>query len=140
MADEHNAEWYRTKFIPMIYMVGGVLIGGTIITFIADLMGVAEEWGFRNAIIFGLGVATIKAATVIYIFMHLKWDLKFKTISLTMLSTIIFFVGMMWLTVGSEVKTVEGNSGKPGKTDNTWNHGEHAIGAKKPDDKEEPAN
>ena len=83
MAEEHNAEWYEKKFKPMIYLVGGVLIAGTIISFAADLMGIADKWGFSNAILFGLGVATVKASTVIYIFMHLKWDLKFKTISLT---------------------------------------------------------
>ena len=64
--------------------------------------------------------------------MHLKWDWKFKTISLTLISTVLFFIGMMWLTVGSEVKTYESNDGKPGRIDNTWKHGEHAIGINKP--------
>ena len=123
MSDEHNAEWYKTKFIPMIYLVGGVLIAGTIISFVADLMGVAEKWGFRNAIIFALGVATIKASAVIYIFMHLKWDINLKTISLTMACAVIFLIGMMWLTVGSEVQDEGGIDGKPGGTDSTWKHG-----------------
>ncbi|SVE25483.1 uncharacterized protein METZ01_LOCUS478337, partial [marine metagenome] len=53
-------------------------------------------------------------------FMHLKWDIKYKTISITMLCTIIFLIGMMWLTVGSEIDSV-----KPGQDDTTWVHGEH---------------
>lgn len=135
MAEEHNAEWYEKKFKPMIYLVGGILIAGTIISFTADLMGVAEKWGFRNAILFGLGVATVKASAVIYIFMHLKWDLKFKTISLTLLSTVLFFIGMMALTVGSENDYV-----KPGGKDNTWVHGKHVPGADGNKTEEAPAN
>ena len=138
MADEHNAEWYENTFKRMIYWVGGVLIAGTAITYIIDKWGVAEKTSFLTAVIFGLTVATIKAATVIVIFMHLKWDWKFKTISITLISTVIFFIGMMWLTVGSEVKTYEVNDGKPGKTDNTWVHGEHAIDLNKPADVETP--
>ena len=138
MADEHNAEWYENTFKRMIYWVGGVLIAGTAITYAIDKWGVAEKFGLLTAVIFGLTVATIKAATVIVIFMHLKWDWKFKTISLTLISTVLFFIGMMWLTVGSEAKTYESNGGKPGRTDNTWKHGEHAIGIDKPAETEPP--
>ena len=74
MADEHNAEWYENTFKRMIYWVGGVLIAGTAITYVIDKWGVAEKYGLLTAVIFGLTVATIKAATVIVIFMHLKWD------------------------------------------------------------------
>ena len=81
MADEHNAEWYENTFKRMIYWVGGVLIAGTAITYVIDKWGVAEKYGLLTAVIFGLTVATIKAATVIVIFMHLKWDWKFKTIT-----------------------------------------------------------
>ena len=138
MADEHNAEWYENTFKRMIYWVGGVLIAGTAITYVIDKWGVAEKYGLLTAVIFGLTVATIKAATVIVIFMRLKWDWKFKTISLTLISTVLFFIGMMWLTVGSEVKTYESNDGKPGNKDNTWKHGEHAVGINKPGDVEKP--
>ena len=31
MSEEHSPEYYRKKFIPLIYMVGGILIAGTII-------------------------------------------------------------------------------------------------------------
>ncbi len=117
MADDHSPEYYKNKFIPLIYLVGGILIAGTIISFAADRMGIAEKWGFTNAIIFAMAVATVKASAVIYIFMHLKWDLKFKTISWTLICTMIFFIGMMWLTVGSEIKSV-----KPGHNDTTWKH------------------
>lgn len=115
MADDHSPEYYKEKFIPLIYMVGTILILGTIITFAADKLGVFKD--FTNAMIFALTVAVIKAGAVIYIFMHLKWDIKFKTISLTLACTMIFFVGMMWLTVGSEIASV-----KPGHTDTTWDH------------------
>ena len=117
MSEEHSPEYYRKKFIPLIYMVGGILIAGTIITFAADLMGVAEKFGFTNAIIIALSIAVIKASAVIYIFMHLKWDINLKTISLTLLCTVIFLIGMMWLTVGSEI-----HSNKPGGKDTTWSH------------------
>jgi len=118
MSDEHNAEWYRTKFTRLIYVVSGILIAGTAISFAADRMGVAERFGFTNAILFAMCVATVKAAAVIYIFMHLRWDFKLKTISLTLMSTVLFFIGMMWLTVGSESVNE-----KPGGTDTTWKHG-----------------
>ena len=95
MADEHNAEWYENTF-KNDYWVGGVLIAGTAITYVIDKWGVAEKYGLLTAVIFGLTVATIKAATVIVIFMHLKWDWKFKTISVTLISTVLFFSGMMW--------------------------------------------
>lgn len=128
MSDEHNAEWYRTKFIPLIYLVSGILIAGTAISFAADRMGVAERFGFTNAILFAMGVATVKAAAVIYIFMHLKWDFKLKTISWTLMSTVLFFIGMMWLTVGSESVNE-----KPGGTDTTWKHGTFAPDNNKTD-------
>ena len=120
MSEEHSPEYYRKKFIPLIYMVGGILIVGTIVTFAADLMGVAEKFGFTNAIIFAFTIAVVKASAVIYIFMHLKWDINLKTISLTLLCTVIFLIGMMALTVGSEHDEI-----KPGKDDTTWVHGEH---------------
>lgn len=124
MSDEHNAEWYEKKFKPMIYLVAGILLAGTAITYVADILGIAEKWGFRNAIIFALGVAAVKASTVIYIFMHLKWDINLKTISLTMACAVIFLIGMMWLTVGMELKDEDGVAGKPGGTETTWKHGE----------------
>ena len=117
MSDEHSPEYYKKKFIPLIYLVGGILIGGTIITFAADKMGIAEKWGFVNALIFALSVAVVKASAVIYIFMHLKWDIKLKTISITLGCTVIFLIGMMALTVGSEIDYF-----KPGHEENTWNH------------------
>ena len=117
MSDEHSPEYYKKKFIPLIYLVGGILIAGTIITFAADKMGIAEKWGFVNALIFALSVAVVKASAVIYIFMHLKWDIKLKTISLTLGCTVIFFIGMMGLTVVSEI-----DINKPGHKENTWNH------------------
>ena len=83
-----------------------VLIGLSF-TFAADKMGVFTN--FISAIIFAMSVAVVKASAVIYIFMHLKWDIKLKTISLTLGCTVIFFIGMMYLTVESEI-----DSNKPG--------------------------
>ena len=120
MSEEHSPEYYKEKFIPLIYFVSAILISGTIITFAADLMGVADRFGFTKAIIIALSIATVKASAVIYIFMHLKWDINLKTISLTLLCTVIFLIGMMALTVGSEIHLM-----KPGKDDTTWVHGEH---------------
>ena len=128
MSEEHSPEYYKEKFIPLIYFVGAILIDGTIITFAADLMGVADRFGFTNAIIIALGIATVKAGAVIYIFMHLKWDINLKTISLTLLCTVIFLIGMMWLTVGSEI-----DSNKPGGTDTTWSHEEPAKKSQPPE-------
>jgi cytochrome c oxidase subunit IV len=115
MSDNHSPEYYKKKFIPLIYLVGGILIAGTMITFAADLMGVFKD--FTHAIIFALTVAVVKASAVIYIFMHLKWDINLKTISLTLGCTVIFLIGMMVLTVGSEI-----DANKPGHAENTWNH------------------
>ena len=117
MSDEHSPEYYKKKFIPLIKLVGGILIAGTIITFAADKMCISEYLCVVNVIIFAMSVAVVKASAVIYIFMHLKWDIKLKTISLTLGCTVIFFIGMMWLTVYSEI-----DSNKPGGEENTWNH------------------
>ena len=47
-------------------------------------------------------VALIKATGVVAVFMHLWWDAKYRTISITMICTFIFFAGMMGLTVAGE--------------------------------------
>ncbi len=126
MSDDHSPEYYKKKFIPLIYLVGGILIAGTIITFAADLMGVFKD--FTHAMIFALTVAVVKASAVIYIFMHLKWDINLKTISLTLGCTVIFLIGMMVLTVGSEI-----DANKPGHAENTWNHVDKPEPTVKPD-------
>ena len=117
MADNHSPEYYKGPFKRIIWIVGAILIVGTIVSFAVDYI-YAEELTFKQALYFGLGIACIKATAVILYFMHLLWDIKFKTISLTLACTIVFFIGMMWLTVGSEVDSV-----KPGQDDTTWLHG-----------------
>ena len=117
--DHHSPEYYRTRFKKLITYVGVLLIIGTIVTFAADLVGMFDN--FTHAIIFAMTVAIIKATAVVAIFMHLWWDASLKTISITFGCTFVFLVGMMWLTVGSEV-----DSNKPGGPDNTWKHGTHA--------------
>ena len=119
MSDDHSPEYYKGEFKRIIWTVGAILIIGTIASFTIDYKW-ADDLKFRDALIFGLSIACIKATAVILYFMHLKWDIKFKTISITMLCTIIFFIGMMTLTVGSEIDLV-----KPGQDDTTWVHGEH---------------
>ena len=91
MSEEHSPEYYKEKFIPLIYFVGAILIAGTIITFAADLMGVADRFGFTNAIIIALSIATVKASAVIYIFMHLKWDKP--------LNAILFFIALIFVGI-----------------------------------------
>ncbi len=118
--DHHSPEYYRTRFKKLITYVGVLLVVGTIVTFAADLNGVFDN--FTHAIIFAMTVAVIKATAVVVIFMHLWWDASLKTISITFACTFVFLVGLMWLTVGSEV-----DSNKPGGTDNTWKHGIHAT-------------
>ena len=101
MSDDHSSpEYLKKDFMPLIWIVGGVLVVGTAVTFAADLLGIFDS--FDYAIAFALTVAFIKAAAVVVIFMHIKWDYKWKTISWTMLCTFIFFFGMMYLTLRSE--------------------------------------
>ncbi len=101
MSDDHSSpEYYRKHFMPLIWIVGGVLVAGTAITFAADLMGWFKS--FNSIIAFAMIVAFVKASAVVVIFMHIKWDYKWKTISWTMLCTFAFFIGMMYLTVRSE--------------------------------------
>ena len=122
--DHHSPEYYRTRFKKLITYVGVLLVVGTIGTFAADLNGVFPK--HAHAIIFAMTVAVIKATAVVAIFMHLWWDASVKTISITFACTFVFLVGLMWLTVGSEV-----DSNKPGGTDNTRKHGAHAPAPKK---------
>ena len=117
MSDNHSPEYFKGKFRKYIWAVGTILIVGTIVSFTVDLL-YAEKMTFRQALYFGLGIACIKATAVILYFMHLLWDIKFKTISITLACTIAFFIGMIWLSVGSEVDSV-----KPGQDDTTWLHG-----------------
>ncbi|MSU40284.1 MAG: hypothetical protein EXS22_07785 [Pedosphaera sp.] len=111
MSDDHSSpEYFEKKFKPMIWLVGTVLIVGTAISFAADLFKVSEKLGaFRWAIVIGLTVASIKASAVVAVFMHLYWDAKWKTISLTLISTIFFFIGLMYLTNASEIFDKPGN-------------------------------
>lgn len=113
--DHHSPEYYNTTFRKLITYVGLILVVGTAVTFAADLIGVFKS--FTSAIIFALTVAVIKAAAVVAVFMHLYWDKNIKTISITLICTVIFFIGMMWLTLGSE-----STGSKPGRTDTTWKH------------------
>mgnify|MGYP003324218862 CR=1 FL=1 len=54
-------------------MVGGVLVAGTLITVIID---VAFKMPLPVASFIGLSIALVKAAFVVAIFMHYKWDKK----------------------------------------------------------------
>ncbi len=112
MSDDHSTpEYFEKQFKPLIWIVGTVLIAGTAISFAADLFKVSEKLGaFRWAIVIGLLVATIKASAVVAVFMHLYWDAKWKTISLTLISTVLFFIGLIYLTNVSEVVDKPGNT------------------------------
>tara|TARA_B100001123_G_C14915555_1_gene869574 strand:- start:65 stop:472 length:408 start_codon:yes stop_codon:yes gene_type:complete len=132
MSDEHPPEYYRGEFTKIIKVVGIVLIVGTLLSFGVDYI-FAEDLSFLEAMAIGLGVACIKATAVILYFMHLKWDISYKTISITMTCTVIFFIGMMGLTVGSEIDYV-----KPGNKDTTWEHGEHVKKSRETPQTEQP--
>ena len=80
-------------------MVGGVLVAGTLITVIIDVM---FKMPLPVASFIGLSIALVKAAFVIAIFMHYKWDKKLIMITWTMVLTFIFFAGMMGLIMWAE--------------------------------------
>jgi len=101
--DSHHGPEYYAELKKKINAVGWILIIGTVLTFIADLFDIAYYLGgFGWAILIAMFVALIKATGVVAVFMHLWWDAKYRTISITMICTFIFFAGMMGLTVAGE--------------------------------------
>ena len=99
MGDSHDSPNFIKKLVNLFYMVGGVLVAGTFITVVIDVM---LPLSFTMAAIVGLSIALVKAAFVVMIFMHYKWDMKLIMITWTMLLTFVFFVGMIGLIMWAE--------------------------------------
>ena len=94
MSDSHDSPDFINDLVRLFYMVGAVLVVGTIITFAIDLaFSLPLVW----AAVIGLTIALVKASFVVAIFMHYKWDKKLIMITWTMVITFFFFAGMMGL-------------------------------------------
>jgi len=104
MADSHDSPDFIQYLIKLFYMVGGVLVAGTLITVLIDVM---LPLSLPVAALIGLTIALIKAGFVVAIFMHYKWDKKLIMITWTMILTFFFFAGMMGLIMWTEVDIPE---------------------------------
>ena len=98
MSDSHDSPTITT-LIRMFYFVGGVLVLGTLITVLIDVM---FETTLPVASVIGLSIAVVKSSFVVAIFMHYKWDKKLIMITWTMVITFFFFAGMMGLIMWAE--------------------------------------
>ena len=99
MSDSHDSPDFINDLVRLFYMVGGVLVVGTIITFAIDLaFSLPLVW----AAVIGLTIALVKASFVVAIFMHYKWDKKLIRITWTMVITFFFFAGMMGLIMWAD--------------------------------------
>ncbi|MBT7733885.1 MAG: hypothetical protein HN707_03170, partial [Verrucomicrobia bacterium] len=98
MSDSHDSPTIP-DLIKKFYFVGGVLVIGTIITFVIDIMFALP---LALAAVLGLLIALVKASFVVAIFMHYKWDKKLIWITWTMVLTFFFFAGMMGLIMWAE--------------------------------------
>ena len=99
MADSHDSPDFIQYLIKLFYMVGGVLVAGTLITVLIDVL---IPMPLVFAAIIGLSIALVKSCFVIAIFMHYKWDKKLIMITWTMVLTFFFFAGMMGLIMWAE--------------------------------------
>ena len=99
MSDSHDSPNFIQHLIKLFYLVGGVLVAGTLITVIID---VSLEMSLEVAAIVGLSIALVKASFVVFIFMHYKWDMKLIMITWTMILAFFFFAGMMGLIMWAE--------------------------------------
>ena len=99
MSDSHDSPDFINDLVRLFYMVGAVLVVGTIITFAIDLaFSLPLVW----AAVIGLTIALVKASFVVAIFMHYKWDKKLIMITWTMVITFFFFAGMMGLIMWAD--------------------------------------
>ena len=94
MGDSHDSPDFLQYLIRLFYMVGGVLVAGTLITVLIDVL---FTFSLPMAALIGLLIALVKAGFVVAIFMHYKWDKKLIMITWTMVLTFLFFAGMMGL-------------------------------------------
>ena len=101
MSDHHASPEYYHGLIKKFKAVGYTLIIATLVTVGIDYLVEKYEVSLPKAVAFAMLVAVIKASSVIAVFMHLWWDIKWKTISITMACTFFFFAAMMYLTITS---------------------------------------
>lgn len=101
MSDHHASPEYYHGLIKKFKAVGWTLIIATLVTVGIDYF--VDKYGVSlpKAAMFAMLVALVKASCVIAVFMHLWWDIKWKTISVTMVCTFFFFAAMMYLTITS---------------------------------------
>lgn len=99
MSDSHDSPDFLQHLIRLFYMVGGVLVAGTLITVLIDVL---FKMPLPLASFIGLSIALVKASFVVAVFMHYKWDKKLIMITWTMVLTFIFFAGMMGLIMWAE--------------------------------------
>lgn len=99
MGDSHDSPDFLQYLIRLFYIVGGVLVAGTLITVLIDVIFHAS---LPVAAFIGLSIALVKASFVVAVFMHYKWDKKLIMITWTMAVTFFFFVGMMGLIIWAE--------------------------------------
>jgi len=99
MGDSHDSPDFLQYLIRLFYMVGGVLVAGTLITVLIDVL---FTFSLPMAALIGLVIALVKAGFVVAIFMHYKWDKKLIMITWTMVVTFVFFAGMMGLIMWTE--------------------------------------
>jgi len=98
MSDSHDSPTIP-DLIKKFHFVGGVLVFGTIITFVIDLMFALP---LALSAVIGLLIALVKASFVVAVFMHYKWDKKLIWITWTMVLTFFFFAGMMGLIIWAD--------------------------------------
>jgi len=98
MSESHDIKSEKAKY----YKVFGALLIFTLITVALKSLQV----GIALAITLALIVATIKASLVASFFMHLIAEKK--SVYLVLIFTVIFFVGMIFLTLGSFYSVPEG--------------------------------
>ena len=94
MGDSHDSPDFLQYLIRLFYMVGGVLVAGTLITVLIDVL---FAFPLPVAALIGLLIALVKASFVVAVIMHYKWDKKLIMITWTMVVTFFFFAGMMGL-------------------------------------------
>ena len=99
MGDSHDSPDFLQYLIRLFYMVGGVLVAGTLITVLIDVL---FTFSLPVAALIGLLIALVKAGFVVAVFMHYKWDKKLIMITWTMVITFFFFAGMMGLIMWAE--------------------------------------
>ena len=67
MGDSHDSPDFLQYLIRLFYMVGGVLVAGTLITVLIDVL---FTFSLPMAALIGLLIALVKAGFVVAIFMH----------------------------------------------------------------------